>query len=355
MFPCLEINLSSIRENARSVVAFCRRYGIEVVGITKGVCADLGIARAMLEGGIRILGDSRIQNVIKLKKAFPSVEVMLIRSPMISEVEKVVEYADYSLNTELSVLEKINEVCERMGKTHRVIVMVDVGDRREGLLPNDVIPFMKRVLRLRRVEVVGIGAQLGCFGGVLPTYENLKILVDLAERVRKELGVDIPIVSVGGSVVLKSLEEGSVPTGINQVRIGEAILLGTSTTDSRVIPWLRQDTFTLRAEIIELKEKPSLPEGPRGRNALGRTPQFVDRGVRKRAILAIGEQDISIEGLTPLTPGVEVLGGSSDHTIVDVTDAPTVFRVGDILEFRLSYEAMLRAMTSMYVYKKYVE
>jgi len=355
MFPCLEINLRNIQENARKVVHFCRKRGIETVGVTKGVCADLNIVKAMLEGGIEVLGDSRIQNIIKLKEAYPSTEVMLIRSPMLSEVEKVVEYTDYSLNTELAVVKKISETCEKLGRTHKVIVMVDVGDRREGLLPNEVILFIQKLLNLRRVEIVGIGSQLGCFGGVLPTFENQRILVDLAERIKKELHIDVPIISVGGSVILKLLEGGNLPGGINQIRSGEAILLGTSTTDSRIIPWLRQDTFTLKAEIIELKEKPSLPKGPIGKNAFGHTPQFTDRGIRKRAILAIGGQDVSIEGLIPLTDGIEILGGSSDHIIVDVTDSQAKLEVGDILEFRVNYEAMLRAMTSKYVNKKYVK
>ncbi|RLF79908.1 hypothetical protein DRN44_08140 [Thermococci archaeon] len=151
------------------------------------------------------------------------------------------------------------------------------------------------------------------------------------------------------------LEEDSLPEKINQLRVGEAIILGTSSTDNRDIPWLRQDTLILKAEIIELKEKPSLPEGPIGKNAFGRTPQFVDKGIRKRAILAIGGQDVSIEGLIPLTDGIEILGGSSDHIIVDVTDSQAKLEVGDTLEFRVNYGAMLRAMTSKYVNKKYVK
>ena len=355
MFPCVEINLKNIKENTERVVDFCKKHGIEVVGITKGVCADLNIAKVMLEGGVSLLGDSRIQNVISLKEAYPSTEVMLIRSPMLSEVEKVVEYADYSLNTELSVLKKISETCKKVGKTHKVIIMVDVGDRREGLLPHHVVPFVKKAMELENIEIIGIGAQLGCFGGVLPTFENQKILVDLAEKIKSELHIDIPIISVGGSVILKLLEENSLPEKINQLRVGEAIILGTSSTDNRDIPWLRQDTLILKAEIIELKEKPSLPKGPIGKNAFGRTPKFIDKGIRKRAILAIGGQDVSVGGLIPLMKGIEVLGGSSDHIIVDVTESQTELKVGDILEFRMNYEAMLRAMTSKYVDKNYIK
>jgi len=354
MFPALEINLSAIEENAREVVRFCDSYGIQVVGVTKGVCGDPKIAKAMLNGGIHIFGDSRIQNIKKMRENGINAEFMLIRSPMTSEIEKVVELADYSVNSELSVLKKLSEASLEHGKPHKVIVMVDVGDRREGIMPSDFVPFFREARKLRGIEIVGIGTNVGCFGGVLPSPENHEMLRKLKEKAKSILSTENLIISSGGTVVLNLLEERQSSYEINQLRIGEGILLGTDSTGNRVIPWLRQDTFTLEAEIIEIKWKPSLPEGPMGKDAFGNTPIFEDRGIRKRAILAIGKQDTEIEGLFPLYNGIEVLGGSSDHTIIDVTESKIPLEVGDTVKFKLSYPAMLRGMTSPYVHKAYI-
>jgi len=350
MFPIFEINLEAIQDNAKRVVNFCKPHGIEVVGVTKGVCGDPKVAKSMINGGVRILADSRIQNIKKMQEVGINAEFMLIRGPMLSEAREVVEFTDYSLNTELETLKRLSRIAEEIGKIHKVIIMVDVGDRREGLMPQELVPFLEKAKELKGIKIVGIGTNVGCFGGVQPTVENQSLLVKLAEKAKKIIG-DEPIISSGGTVVLKLLEKGELPKGINQLRIGTAILLGIN---DGVIPCLRQDTFTIKAEVIEVKKKPSLPEGPIGRDAFGHVPTFEDKGVRRRAILAIGRQDVEIEELTPLEEGIEVLGGSSDHTILDVEEAPSI-KVGDVLSFRPNYVAMLRAMTSEYMEKKYLE
>jgi len=323
MFPALEINLSAIEENAREVARFCESDGIQIVGVTKGVCGDPKIAKAMLNGGIQILGDSRIQNIEKMRENGINAKFMLIRSPMVSEIEKVVELADYSINSELSVLKKLSEASLEHGKSHKVIIMVDVGDRREGIMPGDFASFLREARKLRGIEIVGIGTNVGCFGGVLPSTENHEVLRRLNEKAKSILGVEDLVISSGGTVVLNLLEERQSSYGINQLRIGEGILLGTDSTGNRTIPWLRQDTFVLEAEIIEVKWKPSLPEGPIGKDAFGNTPIFEDRGIRKRAILAITGSKVPLE-------------------------------VGDTVKFKLSYPAMLRGMTSPYVHKAYI-
>ncbi len=355
-YPRIEINLPAIEENARKLVSFGKDRGFQIAGITKGVCGDIKIAQVMVDSGIEILGDARIQNIRRLREAGIKAKYMLIREPMLSEIEDVVRYADYSVNSEISTLREISRIAREHEKLHSVIVMVDVGDRREGLLPSQVDIFLEKIRELPGIEIAGFGTNMGCFGGVLPTYENQKKLVEIGERAQKILGYDVEIISTGGTVVLSLAEKGQLPEGINQMRIGEAILLGTSTTDNRVISWLRQDTFTIKAEVIELNEKPSLPEGPRGLDALGREKKFEDRGIRKRAIVALGAQDVEIDGLEPLSPGLEILGGSSDHIILDAQNAE--ISVGDVVSFSLKrpyqYTVMLRAMTSPYVEKFYI-
>ena len=79
-------------------------------------------------------------------------------------------------------------------------------------------------------------------------------------------------------------------------------------------------------------------------DAFGRKPVYVDRGIRRRAILALGRADVGeLESLIPREAGLTVIGGSSDHCIVDVEDCPRRLEVGDIVEFSLCYSHLLYA------------
>lgn len=354
MYPLIEIYLERIKENASKVLDLCERYGVDVVGVVKGCSAFPEVAMAMIDAGIKMLGDSRIQNVRKLREAGIACPIMLLRIPMLSEVREVVELTNVALVSEMSVIKAMDEEAGRLNKRYRIVLMIDMGDLREGVWPTNILSYLDLIKGLRNIELWGIGTNLGCFGGVLPTPEVVSMLVNYAFLAREYTGFDIPVISVGGTVFLSLFEEGNVPNGVNQLRVGEAILLGRDATRSRKIPYLRQDTFLLKAEIVELKFKPSVPIGNVGRDAFGGKPNFVDKGVRKRAIVALGRQDVMIDGLFPTSEGIEVLGGSSDHTILDVTDFPSPLKVGDLLSFELSYGAMLFASTSPYVDKVFI-
>lgn len=354
MYPLLEVYLDRIKENASKIVELCGRNSIDVVGVTKGCSAFPEVAFALLDAGVEILGDSRLDNIRKLRRAGVNCPLMLLRIPMLSEIRDLVELADIALVSEISAIKVIDEEAKRIGKFFKVILMIDMGDLREGIWPINLFSYLDTLKYLRSVELWGIGANFGCFGGVLPTAESLSMLLNYASLAREYTAFDVPVVSVGGTVALQLLEEGSMPQGVNQLRIGEAILLGRDTSREREISYLRQDGFLLKAEVVEVKLKPSLPIGERGADAFGRRTSFQDKGARRRAILALGRQDVLIEGLIPLTGGIEVIGGSSDHLILDVTDCPEPIRVGEVLTFKLSYGAMLLASTSPYVRKVFI-
>ena len=174
----------------------------------------------------------------------------------------------------------------------------------------------------------------------------------LAEEVERTCGIELDWVSGINSSGLALIASGHMPPRINHARIGEAILLGRETVHGRPWPETFQDTFVLHAEVLENKCKPSLPVGPRTRDAFGRLPVFEDRGDRLRALLNVGREDVDVEGLTPLDPGVSILGASSGYLVVDVTDTERTVEVGDELAFTLNYAALLAAMTSEYVHKR---
>lgn len=349
----LEIDLDKITYNTIQVVKRCHLLGISVLGVTKGFSAMHPIVSALVEGGVEGLADSRMENIIELRKREVNQEITLLRLPRLSNVETIVQYADVSINSEVIVMEALSKAAVALGKIHRILLMVDVGDLREGLLINQVVDTVKQISKLKGLYLLGLGTNMGCFGGILPSPRNLGVLVALAEAIEKKVGIRVEIISGGGTSSLLLVEQGNVPAGINQLRIGEGILLGTDTTHNRKIPWLLQNAFVLRAEVIEVKSKPSVPIGDVGRDAFGKIPHFVDRGVRKRAILALGKQDVNVDGITPFDPAMKILGASSDHLILDVTDCQQEIAVGDNVTFSLSYPALLSVSDSNYVAKKF--
>lgn len=348
--PCIEINIEKIKHNANHLVKQCGEKGIEILGVTKGVCAYLPVVQAMLEGGVKKLGDSRVQNIMALRKAGVENPIYLIRIPMISEAQDVVYYADGSLNSEIDVIKTLAREAKKIGKVHKVILMVDVGDLREGVMPEDVLDVVGEILNLEGIEFEGLGTNVGCYGAILPNYENTKILVDLAANIEKKYGIKVKTISGGNTATLSLIERGKLPEGVNQLRVGEGILLGTDVTNFRKVPGTVQDTMKLKTEVIEVKVKPSYPIGEIGRDAFGNIPVYEDKGPMRRAIVALGKQDCRIEGLKPVDDRMEILGASSDHMILDVTKCPEI-KVGDVIEFNMDYAAMLSLMTSGYVEK----
>ncbi|MBT1155790.1 alanine racemase [Aminobacter anthyllidis] len=350
--PQVAIDLGRIERNARAVVDRAALSGIKVFGVTKGSCGLPQVARAMLRGGVAGLAESRFENIRRLRESGIGCPIMLLRSPPLSRVEEVVRTVDISLQSELEIIRELSRIAQRVGRVHDIMLMVDLGDLREGIWPNDLLPTVERVLELPGVRIAGLGTNLTCFGAIMPTEENLNQLVAYAYKVERLAGISLDWVSGGNSSSLPLLLENKLPAGINNLRIGEAILQGGYET-FREEPWkeLEFNAFRLTGDLIEVKVKPSLPIGESGYDAFGNQPVFIDEGDRLRGIANIGREDTMIEGLVPINPGVRVLGASSDHLVLDITDAEPPLVVGDRVSFHMNYGALLTAMTSEYVEK----
>ena len=348
-YPQLEFDLALLRSNADAVISRCRGMGIRVCGVVKGVDGLPEAARVLRAAGAAELGTSRLEQVAKCRAAGVPGPWLLIRIPGLTELSDVVALCETSLQSEWPTLLALEEECLRQNKTHRVIVMTDLGDLREGFWDKkELVDVCERVEReLPHVHLAGIGVNLTCYGSTKPTPEKMNELVGLARRVEQRIGRKLEIVSGGATSSFTLVHWGTMPAGVNHLRIGEAILLGKDLQVDwgiRDMDYLRMDALTLRAEVVEVKDKPTYPIGEFAIDAFGRKPVYEDRGIRRRAILALGRADVGeLESLIPREPGLTVIGGSSDHCIVDVEDCPRRLQVGDIVEFSLCYSHMLYA------------
>jgi len=366
-FPLIKINLKKIADNAKLINDRCVKNGISVVGVTKSVLADINIVKVLKRSGISIFGDSRLINLIKLRKYFGyGQQLILLRTPMISECEKLIGVCDVSMQTELETVKVISKICERKRKKHNIIIMVEMDDKREGIYPYEVVPFFHEVYNnYKNINIIGLGTNARCISKRRPTIKSVENLVKMRNKIFKDYNYTIPIISGGNSSVWKFIESGTLPPEVNQVRIGEAIFLGNETIDYEVIEGAHNDCFTLEAEVIEVKEK---------NNKI------------YKAILALGLQDVDCKHLKILNPYYEIVGQSSDHTVLCLKKEyqnleffydfgfnskkeidPRDFllgnqvqcmdnfnlKVGSIVKFKMNYFGLLSAMTSPFVEKDY--
>ncbi len=358
MYPQLRIDLSKIRNNLDTVVSIAKQGGCSLMIVTKGFCADEHIVGEILKNDyVSYLADSRVQNLASYvdKAHMAGKETVLLRLPMLCEIEDVVRYADISQNSELETIRALDAEAAKQNKKHKVILMIDMGDLREGMFFQDEEAILKtccEILKMEHVVLEGIGVNLSCYGAIIPKPDNLGGLCAIAEKIEKKFSIRLNIVSGGNSSSVYLIPKGELPAKINNLRLGESFILGNETAYSQRIPGTYNDAVTLRAQIIELKHKPSLPIGDVGVDAFGQVPSYEDRGWIDRAIFAVGKQDMNPDGLTPLNTKADVLGASSDHLIMDVTKEN--YKLGDTVDFSLDYGALLKLFTSAYIERAYI-
>ncbi len=346
--PRLEIDLGKLTHNARTLVDRLAPHGISVTGVTKATLGSAPVARALLQAGVRGIGDSRIENIENMAAAPVDSPMTLIRSPMLSQVTRVVRSADVSCNTEVDVIAALATAAQHAHTTHAVVLMVELGDLREGILPGELIDVVRTVLSFPNIVLHGIGTNLACRSGVCPDPTNMAELSRLADSIESTFDLTLAIVSGGSSANLDWVFSGAPVGRINDLRLGESIMLGCEPLHREPIEGLHLDAFRLVAEVIESKTKPTSPTGTVAQNAFGEADPVVDRGTITQTIVALGQQDTDPYGLTAST-GITIIGASSDHLILDPGSAP--LPVGAEVTFVPTYGALVRAMTSPFVEK----
>ena len=358
-YPRIRINLTALRKNASIITGMCAKAGVDVAGVIKVSDGDLLCTRAVADSGCAQIASSRLRHLEKLKDAGIEKPLMLIRIPMLSEIKQLAAVADISLQSEIETLRLLDREAASLDLVHSVILMIELGDLREGIWGNErMIRVATEVEKeLSHLHLLGVGTNLGCYGSIEPTREKLNELVAAAELIENEIGRELEVISGGASTSLPRIIDGDMPQRINHLRIGEEIFLNDlGELYGYQIPGADRDVFTLCAEIIELSKKPSYPIGQITYDAYRNKPEYTDIGDRKRALLAVGKADYAFpDQLIPHAEGVSILGASSDHTIIDIEDAPIDYKVGDIVEFNFYYGALLLAMSSRDIQYEYVE
>ena len=362
MYPRLVVDLKKLRSNLDACAKIVKEDGgCSLMIVTKGLCADPEMARMVADHpAVEFMADSRVANIktYAAEARAKGKKTVLLRLPMACETAEVVKYVDLSFNSELATIRLLNEEAGKIGVKHNILLMIDMGDLREGIFyqnEDQIFSAVAEILTMPNINLYGVGVNLTCYGAIIPKQDNLGGLAAIARKIEEQFDIRLNVISGGNSSSIYLIWKEGLPEGINNLRLGESFLLGNDTAYGETVPGCVHDTMTLEAQIIELKEKPSLPIGEVGVDAFGEKPYYEDRGMMKRAIIAVGKQDTDLGGMHPTDAQIEIMGGSSDHTILDVTHADKGYKVGDVVAFTLEYGAMLKLATSPYVEKAYIK
>ena len=352
----LLINTEAILHNHDYIRRLVGMHDSSLTVVTKALCGHVAAITALVEGGIQSIADSRLENLKAITESNLKVERWYLKPPHPNELQEVVRYSDVSLNTELSIVKEINEVAKKADVLHKILLMIELGDLREGILPGALVEMYNDVFNLKNIEIIGIGTNLGCLSGTIPGMDQLMQLVLYKELLELKFNRKIQLVSAGSSASLPFLMQNLIPKQINHFRVGESILLGNDLLQGGIMAGLRDDGFILEAGVVEIKKKNLAPTGEindefQPFNSPGEQKQYSPGERGFRAVVTIGELDTDIAGLTPLNGEYEIAGATSDLTVLNVGSVDSNLNVGDFIRFKVSYPALIRLMNNKYTEK----
>jgi predicted amino acid racemase len=350
----LKLYRDKLRDNYNFLDRLFKENDIKWGITTKLLCGHEEYLKEVANLEIGEMHDSRISNLSKIKEIDPDTMTVYIKPPPKDIIESVVKYADASLNTELATLHALSEEARKQDKVHKVIIMIEMGDLREGVIRENLIDFYEKVFKLPNIEVIGIGTNLNCMHGVMPDEDKLIQLALYKQVIELRFDKNIPLVSGGTTVTIPLLLRNQLPQGVNHFRVGEALFFGKNLFSDETIEGMHNDVLELYSQIIEIAEKPKVPSGDLGRNPQGKMADIDEEEYGEtsyRAILDIGYLDINPDHLINVQDDVKVADASSDMLILDVGDNQAGYKVGDFIRFRMEYMGALGIMNSDYIDK----
>lgn len=353
----IELDRKKLKSNFEFLDKRFEKRVIDWGVVVKLLCGNKLFIQEVLNLGIREIHDSRISNLKVVKNLDPEIQTVYIKPPAKRSIKPVISYADVSFNTEYYTIKLLSEEAVRQNKQHKIIIMIELGDLREGVMGEAFVDFYREVFKLPHIEVVGIGANLNCLHGVMPSEDKYIQLSLYKELIKAYFNVEIRWISGGTSVVLNMLYKNQLPAAVNHFRIGETLFFGLNIEEQETFEGMYDDVFKLRTEIIELTEKPMVPMGNLAENPSGEMLEIDESLYGKtslRAIIDVGLLDISPDFLLPYDPDIEVVGASSDMLILDLGHSDKNYKVGDLLDFRLKYMGALGIMNSNYIEKRLI-
>ncbi len=354
----LKLYKKKLEHNYQMLEDWLSAGGIAWGVVSKLLCGNELYLNELVKLGVKEFHDTRISNLKMIKQVAPRAQTVYIKPPAKRNIPNIIRYADVSFNTDLSTIQLLSDEAEKQHKIHKIIIMVEMGDLREGVVGDKLMDFYGQVFNLPHINIVGLGTNLNCLNGIMPSQDKLIQLCLYKQLIETKFGRHIPWISGGTSVTVPLLIKESLPKQINHFRVGEVLFFGLDLFNNKTIEGMNNDVFRLYTEIIELYEKPKVPSGEQGFNVSGETPEYPEEDYGKhsyRAILDIGLLDCNPQYLIPEDSGINIIEASSDMLVLDVHQNANGYKVGDLITFKLRYMGVLGVMNSGYIDKMVVE
>jgi len=352
----LELDRNKLAHNFQFLRKLFRKNNIEWSVVTKLLCGHPLYINVLEELGITEVSDSRLENLKRIKdQESERLKPIFIKPPALSAIPEVVRCADISFNTELVTIKALSKEAQKQKKIHKIFIMLEMGELREGVLRDNFLEFFEAALKLPNIKILGIAANFSCLYGVLPSIDKLMQLILYKALIKEKFDYDIEFISAGSSVVIPMIMNNTLPEGINHFRVGETLFLGTDLYHDDHIKGMERNIFSLYAEVIELAEKPIVPDGKMGSNVEGESFNFPRKKIGKtsyRAIVDLGLLDTDKDHIFSTDENIEIVGASSDMLVMDLKDNKNKYKVGDFIEFNMDYMGALHLLNSPYVEKR---
>ena len=345
--PRIEIDLDAIKHNTLKILSWFKPCGIQILAVTKLIHGCPRILKIIKDNGLDHFADSRIENINRIHLHYPHIDFGFIRIPNPWEAPEVITHCAWSTHSQQETLEAFENEAKVRTRKHGIMLMVEMGDLREGVMPDLLPKLLELVLQSDWLYLRGLSVNLACFGGIQHDQQFLNRFIELKCGIERKFNFTFPVVSYGNSAVLRHLESIS-KSPINEIRLGEAIFLGTEPGSSTPIRDLVNDAFQIIGTVLECSIKPEKPYGGmQGLNAFGEILN-VSTAFPYHVLVDLGRLDTKPDQLT--NADLKILGGSSDYLVLRSKSKLTV---GTEVKFQGSYEAILRAMHSPFVDKVY--
>ncbi len=353
----LELYKDKLKHNYQFLDALFKQHGKEWAVVSKMFCGNRMYMEELIKLGTKEICDSRISNLKVVKDIDPSVQTVYIKPPAKGSIKKIVKYADVTFNSELATIKMLSDEAVKQKKTHKVIIMIELGDLREGIMGDHLMDFYDSIFKLPNIKISGIGTNLNCLNGVLPSQDKLIQLGLYEQLIEAKFNTKIPWVTGGTSVIIPMLYKHQVPASVNHFRVGETLFFGSDLLNDGIIKGMQSDVLKLFTEIIEVTEKPKVPIGTLAENPSGGVFEVDENDFGKkmhRAIIDVGLLDVSANFLIPEDEKITVVGASSDMLVIDIGESDRNYKVGDIVSFKLKYMGALGLLNSDYIEKRLV-
>ncbi|KVV14880.1 alanine/ornithine racemase family PLP-dependent enzyme [Flavobacterium sp. TAB 87] len=351
----IQLYREKLKENYTFLNTIFTSRNIEWGIVSKLLCGNKIYLKEIIALGTHEILDSRVSNLRKIKSIDPNIQTVYIKPPAKRSIESIVKYADVSFNTEIYTIQMLSNEAKKQNKTHKVIIMIEMGDLREGVMGEELVDFYGQILQMPNIEITGIGTNLNCLSGVMPTQDKLIQLSLYKQLIEAKFNITIPWVSGGTSVAIPLILKNARPMAINHFRVGEALFFGKDLFTGETIQGMHDDVFKLFTEIIEITEKPDTPTGELGENVAGNTFSMNDTedfgGTSLRAIIDIGLLDMQPQYLDADDPDITIIDASSDMLVIDISNSKKNYKIGDLISFKIKYMGALYLLNSDYIEK----